>query len=76
MERDFDYGTGALIIITVSIGIAAIIYGGGFILFNLYNLPAWILGPLGVYTLISSLFNRESFNKLGWGLVFLAMTGI
>ena len=76
MVRYFNYGFGALIIIPISIGIAAIAYGGAFILFDFYNLPAWILGPLGVYTLISSLSHKRDFYSLAWGLVFLAITGI
>ena len=77
MKQDLNYGVGALITITISIGIAAIAYGGGYIPFDLSNLPAWIFGPLGVYTLLTSLFRRpEVFYNLGWSLVFLAITVI
>ena len=74
MRRNFNYGVGALITITISIGSAAIAYGGGFIIFDLFNLPAWILGPLGVYTLIFAFISREVFYHLAWGIVFLAIT--
>lgn len=76
MKRDLNYGIGALITVTISIGVAAIAYGGGFILFDLFNLPAWIFGPLGIYTLIFALFSRDIFYNLAWSLVFLAITAI
>ena len=71
---DFNYGIGTLITITISIGAAIIAYSSGLIPYDLYNLPAWILGPLGVYTLIYSFTRRNDVYNLAWGMVFLAVT--
>lgn len=73
----FSYGAGATAVVAISIGLAAIIYGLSLLAFDLYVLPAWILGPLGVYTAIYSLAaGRESTYYLVWGIVMLAMAFI
>jgi hypothetical protein len=73
----FSYGIGATAVVAISIGLAAIIYGLGLLAFDLYVLPAWILGPLGVYTAIYSLAaGRESTYYLVWGIVILAVAFI
>ncbi len=70
----FSYGVGASAVVAISIGLAAIIYGLDMLSFNLYVLPAWILGPLGVYTAIYSLAaGRESTYYLVWGIVMLTV---
>ena len=70
----FSYSIGASTVVAISIGLAAIIYGLNMLSFNLYILPAWILGPLGVYTAIYSLAaGRESAYYLVWGIVMLAV---
>ena len=70
----FSYSIGASTVVAISIGLAAIIYGLNMLSFNLYVLPAWILGPLGVYTAIYSLAaGRESTYYLVWGIVMLAV---
>jgi hypothetical protein len=70
----FSYGIGASAVVAISIGLAAIIYGLNLLSFNLYVLPAWILGPLGVYTAVYSLAaGRESTYYLVWGVVMLAV---
>src|SRR5512136_1222876 len=70
----FSYSVGASAVVAISIGLAAIIYGLNLASFNLYVLPAWILGPLGAYTAIYSLAaGRESTYYLVWGIVMLAM---
>ena len=70
----FSYGIGASAVVAISIGLAAIIYGLNLLSFNLYVLPAWILGPLGVYTAVYSLAaGRESTYYLIWGVVMLAV---
>jgi len=73
MKRNSNYGIGALITIIISIGSAAILYGSRVILFDPFNLPAWVLGPLGLYTLIFALRNAEIFYYLGWSIIFLAI---
>src|SRR5512136_1572745 len=73
----FSYGIGATAVVAISVGLAAIIYGLSLIAFDLYVLPAWILGPLGVYTAIYSLAaGRESTYYLVWGVVMLAVAFI
>ena len=70
----FSYSIGASAVVAISIGLAAIIYGLNMLSFNLYILPAWILGPLGVYTAVYSLAaGRESTYYLVWGVVLLAV---
>ena len=49
-----DHGVGALTVLALSVGFAAIFYGGGIIRFDPFNLPVWVFGPLGVYTLVYS----------------------
>lgn len=73
MRRSSSYGVGALITVIISLGSAAIAYGGGFIAFDVYNLPAWVLGPLGAYSLVYGLVSREAFYYSAWGMVLLAV---
>jgi len=73
----FSYGIGASAVVAISIGLAAIVYGLSWISFNLYVLPAWILGPLGVYTAVYSLAaGKESAYYLVWGTVMLVMAAL
>src|SRR5512136_733828 len=73
----FSYSVGASAVVAISIGLAAIIYGLNLISFDLYVLPAWILGPLGVYTAIYSLAaGSESTYYLVWGIVLIAVAFI
>ena len=75
--RMFNYGVGATAIVAISVGLAAIVYGLGLMSFDLFVLPAWILGPLGVYTAVYSLAaGKESTYFLVWGIVMLAMAFI
>jgi hypothetical protein len=72
-HRPLDYGVGALVVLVVSIGVAAIVYS--LILpFNLFNIPAWIFGPLGIYTLAYSFVaGKDSTYYLVWGSVMFAV---
>jgi len=75
--RMFSYGVGATAIAAISVGLAAIVYGLGLMSFDLFVLPAWILGPLGVYTAVYSLAaGKESTYFLVWGIVMLAVAFI
>jgi hypothetical protein len=75
--KTISYGVGATAVVAISIGLAAIIYGVGLLTFDLYVLPAWILGPLGVYTAVYSLAGgKESTYYLVWGIVMLALAFI
>jgi len=72
-SKALAYGVGALIVLVVSIGVAAIVYS---LLppFNLFSLPAWIFGPLGIYTLAYSFIARkDSTYYLVWGSVMFAI---
>jgi hypothetical protein len=73
-SKALSYGVGALIVLVASIGVAAIVYGLSLLTFNLFSLPAWIFGPLGVYTLAYSLIARkDSTYYLVWGSVMFAI---
>jgi hypothetical protein len=72
-HRPLDYGVGALVVLVVSIGVAAIVYSL-IIPFNLFNIPAWIFGPLGIYTLAYSFVaGKDSTYYLVWGSVMFAV---
>ncbi len=73
MKRNLNYGVGALITVVISLGSAAIAYGGGLIVYDVRHFPAWILGPLGVYSLIYALASREILYYSAWGMVLLIM---
>jgi hypothetical protein len=72
-RKPFDYGAGALTVLVISIGVAAIVYS--IILpLNFLNIPAWIFGPLGIYTLAySSIAGKESTYFAVWGVVMVAV---
>jgi hypothetical protein len=73
-SKPLDYGPGALVILVASLGVAAIVYSLPLLPFNLFNLPAWIFGPLGIYTLAYSLIARkDSTYYLVWGSVMFAV---
>jgi uncharacterized membrane protein HdeD (DUF308 family) len=72
-SKSLDYGVGALVVLLASIGVAAIVYSL-IIPFNLFNLIAWILGPLGIYTLAYSFVARkDSTYYLVWGSIMFAV---
>ncbi|MGQ9530891.1 MAG: hypothetical protein ACUVQX_04890 [Candidatus Bathycorpusculaceae bacterium] len=73
-RKPFDYNVGALIILVISIGLAAVVYGANIIPLDIFNIPAWILGPLGVYTIIFSFMTaKESTYHLVWGVIMFAI---
>jgi hypothetical protein len=73
-SKALDYGAGALVVLVASLGVAAIVYSLPLLTFNLFNLPAWIFGPLGIYTLAYSLIARkDSTYYLVWGSVMFAV---
>jgi hypothetical protein len=55
------YGAGALAVFVISIGAAAIVYSMNWVALNLYNIPAWLFGPLGIYTILYSLVARKDW---------------
>lgn len=72
--KKFGYGEGALATLAIAIGTAAIIYGTGILTFDPINLIAWILIPVGAYTIIYAL--KPSKNPLyyaSWGLIMVAI---
>jgi hypothetical protein len=73
-RKRFDYGAGALAVLVVSVGVAAIVYGLNLLSLNFLNIPAWIFGPLGIYTLAySSIAGTESTYYAVWGVVMVAV---
>jgi hypothetical protein len=71
-----EYGVGGLVVLVVSIGVAAIVYAVNIVPFDAYNLLAWVFGPLGVYTLAYSLIARKDYAYyLVWGSVMFAVGG-
>jgi hypothetical protein len=72
MSRVFNYNVGAVITLMLSLGIAAIVFGGGFLLFTPFTLIVWLSGPFGVYTLIYAIVSKEA-NRYFWGLIYLAI---
>jgi hypothetical protein len=72
-SKPLDYGAGALVVLVASIGVAAVVYS--LVLpFNLFNLPAWLFGPLGIYTLAYALIARkDSTYYLVWGSIMFAI---
>ena len=64
-----------LICIAVSIAIALIVYGLGLVAFDPWNIPAWLCGLPGIYTVIYALTrSQESAYYLVWGAIMLAIT--
>jgi hypothetical protein len=73
-SKSLDYGPGALVVLVASLGVAAIAYSLPLLTFDFFNIPAWIFGPLGIYTLAYSLIVRkDSTYYLVWGSVMFAI---
>jgi hypothetical protein len=73
-RKILDYNVGALVILVISIGLAVVVYGMNMIPLDIFNIPAWLLGPLGVYTIIFSFIAaKESTYYLVWGIVMFAV---
>ena len=72
--RSLDYGSIALVVLVISVGAAAVVYSVPILAFNLFNIPAWIFGPLGVYTIIYSFVaGKDPTYYLVWGTVMFAV---
>ena len=68
------YGVGALAILASSIGIALIVYGAGLIELDILNIPSWIFGPFGAYTLIYGMLSqKDPLYYSVWGTVMLGI---
>ncbi|MCJ7767981.1 hypothetical protein MUP79_06290 [Candidatus Bathyarchaeota archaeon] len=76
-HKPMDYGAGALATIVISIGAAAIVYSMNWVWLNLYNLPAWIFGPLGLYTVAYSIVAGKNWTYyLVWGTIMTSVAVI
>lgn len=73
MRRALNYDIGLIITLCISVGSAIIAYAGGFVVYDVYNLPAWIFGPLGAYTLVYARVRQEAFYYSAWGITLLAI---
>ena len=72
-RKPFDYGVGALVVLFISVGVAAIVYSS-ILPLNFLNIPAWIFGPLGLYTLVYSSFAGKNLTYFAvWGTVMVAV---
>ena len=71
--KSSGYGAGALIVLVASLGAAAIVYS--LILpLDIFSLPAWIFGPLGIYTLAYPLIARKDTTYyLVWGCIMVTI---
>ncbi|MEM3673698.1 MAG: hypothetical protein QW468_05720 [Candidatus Bathyarchaeia archaeon] len=73
-SKVFDYNIGAIVILVISTGLAAVIYGANIIPLNIFNILAWLFGPLGVYTIIFSFTaSKEITYHLVWGIIMLTI---
>jgi hypothetical protein len=73
-RRSLSYGVGALAVLVASIGVAAVVYALSLITFNAYQIPAWVLGPWGLYTIIYALVTSRDFTYyLAWGTIIFAV---
>ncbi|MBN1245266.1 hypothetical protein JXA31_06705 [Candidatus Bathyarchaeota archaeon] len=73
-SKSLDYGAGALVVLIASLGVAAIAYSLSLLTFDLFNLPAWLFGPLGIYTLAYSFVaGKDSTYYLVWGSIMFAI---
>ena len=73
-RKSLGYGAGALAVIVISIGVATIVYSMNWIGLSPYNLPAWIFGPLGIYTIAYAfLAGKDSTYYLVWGSIMVAV---
>ena len=73
-SKSLDYGVGALAVLVVSLGVAVVAYSLALLTFNLFNLPVWIFGPLGIYTLASTFVaGKDSTYYLVWGSIMFAV---
>lgn len=72
--KRFEYGVGGLAVLVISIALAAIVYGMNLYPLDIYNIPAWILGPLGVYTVVYSLIGgSEATYFVVWGAIMVGV---
>ena len=73
-RKPFDYNIGALAVVVISVGVAAIVYGLNMVPLDLYNIVAWFFGPLGVYTLIYSFAgDKDSTYYVVMGTIMVAV---
>jgi hypothetical protein len=74
-RKPLNYGVGAFFVLLISFGVATIAYS--LVLpFNLLNIPAWILGPLGVYTIAYAFIGKDSIYYSVWGTVMVTISVI
>jgi hypothetical protein len=72
-RKPFDYGAGALVVLVISVGVAAIVYSV-ILPFDPLNIPAWIFGPLGLYTIAyASIGGKGTTYFVVWGTVMVAV---
>jgi hypothetical protein len=71
--KKFSYGAGAFAVLIISLGVAILFYGGGLLTFEPLGLVAWLLSPLGAYTIIYAFkAGKDAFYYMSWGLIIFA----
>jgi hypothetical protein len=69
-HKSMGYGAGTAAVFVISIGVAAIAYSMNWVGLNLYNIPAWLFGPLGIFTVLYSLVaGKDWAHYLAWGTI-------
>ena len=64
------YSVGALAVLGISVGVMLIVYGGDFLPFNFFYVPAWIFTPLGAYTIFYAFVSGgDSTYYAVWGSI-------
>ena len=72
--KSLSYGVGALIVLVVSAGVAAVVYGLALLAFELFSIFAWFFGPLGVYTLAyAAIAQKEATYYVVWGSIMFTI---
>ncbi len=73
-DKTLDYGVGALVVFLASLGLAVIAYSLPLIALDLYNLPAWFFGPLGIYTIAYAVVaGKNTTYYMVWGSTMFAI---
>jgi len=70
-----NYGSHALAVILLSLGFMFIVYGSGLLQFRWYHVPAWLLLPLGIYTIAFGFKNRRDTGYyVFWGNAMIVLS--
>jgi len=72
--KKISYDVGALTVFIISLGVAAVIYSAGLLVFEPLDLLVWALCPFGAYTVIYAFMARKDIlYYASWGLIIFAI---